>query len=166
MFKRLTIGVVLAAAMTTAVVETASARWRVGNWTGSAYRSNATGRFAYCQMWVRYRSGIWLYFRQYPNYNLYVGMWKQTWQMRAGGNYAMTFMIDGQIVRRARGIVEASNISRIWLALGTDRYTRNRLQRGFNLTLINNHQRYRFALQGTAVGLAALERCVNANRYR
>ena len=166
MIKRLTIGCAIAAAMTLSLVETAAAQWRVGNWYGAAYRSNSTGRFSYCQIWVKYRSGIWLYFRQYPNYNLYVGMQNRNWRLVAGGRYSMIFIIDGRPIRRARGIVERTNLSRIWLALGTDRYTRNRLQRGFNLVLTNNRQRYSFQLQATSVGLAALERCVSRNRYR
>jgi hypothetical protein len=166
MFKRLTTGAIIALALTTALAETAAARFRVGVWTGSAYTSRTTGRFSYCQIWAKYRSGIWLYFRQYPNYNLYVGMYRQNWQLRPGGNYTMTFMIDGRVIRRARGIVERANTRRIWLELKTDRYTRNRLQRGFNLMLINNQQRYHFQLRATSVGLAALERCVRRNRYR
>ena len=41
--------------------------WRVGNWTGSAYGNRATGELSYCEMWVRYNSGIVLWFRQYAN---------------------------------------------------------------------------------------------------
>ncbi len=166
MIKQMTVGCALPIAVTAALADVAAARWRVGNWTGSAYTSNASGRFAYCQMWVRYSNNNWLYFRQYSNYSLYVGMYNQGWRMKAGANYAMTFLVDGRMIRRAKGIVEPKNLSRVWLALGTDRYARNRLQRGFKLTLINNHQRYSFRLTATAVGLAALERCVNANRHR
>ena len=148
------------------MAETATAQWRVGAWSGSAYSSRTTGRFTYCQIWAKYRSGIWLYFRQYPNYNLYVGMYKSDWRLVPGGKYTMTFIIDRRVIRRARGIVERNNLSRIWLELKTDRYTRDRLRRGFNLTLINNQQRYHFQLRATSVGLGALERCVRRNRHR
>lgn len=169
MLRRLLLGFAAAGTLTAggmvSFVDSAAA-WKVGNWTGAAYRSNQTGRFSFCQMWVRYNSGIWLYFRQYPSYNLYVGMARQNWTLKTNGRYIMAFFIDGRFVRRARGIVEPNNTRRIWLALGTDRCTRHRLRRGFHLTLVNNNQRYRFRLTATSVGLNALERCVNANRHR
>jgi len=134
--------------------------WRVGNWTGSAYGNRATGELSYCEMWVRYNSGIVLWFRQYANYNLYVGLSRSGWQMNPGGNYILTFVIDGQMVRRAQGVVLRGNLARIWLPLGTDRYTRGRLQRGLRLTLVHNNGNYSFKLTGTAVALARLERCL------
>jgi len=41
-----------------------------------------------------------------------------------------------------------------------DRATRDRLRRGFNLTLVNNRRNYDFQLSATAAGLARLEQCV------
>ena len=134
--------------------------WRVGNWTGGAFGNRATGKLNFCQMSVRYKSGIVLWFRQYADYNLYVGLSRGNWRMNPGGNYTLAFVIDGRMIRRARGRVLAENTRRIWLALGTDRYTRRRLQRGFNLTLVHNSGNYRFQLRGTAVALARLERCL------
>ena len=134
--------------------------WRIGNWTGGAYGNRATGQLNYCEMWVRYNSGIVLWFRQYANYNLYVGLSASGWRMTPGGNYTLAFVIDGSLIRRARGVVLRGNTARIWLALGTDRYTRNRLQRGFRLTLVHNNGTYNFKLTGTAAALARLERCL------
>lgn len=156
---RAVIAVVALTACLVSIPTTAQA-WRVGNWVGSGYTSNRTGAFSHCMMWVRYRSGITLYFLQFPNYNLYIGMGKPSWSMNPQGNYTMQLQIDGRIVRSARGRVLAGNVRRIWLGLGTDRYTRNRLQRGIMLTLINGSQRYRFRLTATAVALARLERCI------
>jgi hypothetical protein len=157
--RMLVAAIVLAVALS--FVDTSQARaWQIGNWSGGAYGNRATGQLNYCQMWVRYKSGIVLWFRQYTNYNLYVGLSHSNWRMNPSSNYTLAFVIDGQLVRRARGVVLAENISRIWLGLGTDRYTRNRLQRGFVLTLVHNSGNYRFKLTGTAAALERLERCL------
>jgi hypothetical protein len=157
--KTLAAGILLAAALI--LVDTGHAlAWRVGNWTGGAYGNRATGQLNYCQMSVRYKSGIRLWFRQYANYNLYVGLSHANWGLTPGGNYTLAFVIDGRMIRRARGVVLPENTRRIWLALGTDRYTRSRLQRGFRLTLVHNNGNYRFKLTGTAAALARLERCL------
>ena len=141
--------------------DTAGAQaWRVGNWTGGAFGNRATGQLNFCQMSVRYKSGIRLWFRQYANYNLYVGLSRPNWRMNPGGTYTLAFIIDGRMIRRARGRVLPENVSRIWLGLGVDRYTRQRLQRGFRLVLVHNKGRYGFNLTGTAAALARLERCL------
>jgi hypothetical protein len=157
--KTLVAAMMLAATLT--IIDASQAlAWRVGNWTGGAFGNRATGRLNFCQMSVRYKSGIVLWFRQYANYNLYVGLSHVNWRLTPSGNYTLTFVIDGREIRRARGVVLPGNTRRIWLALGTDRYTRNRLQRGFRLTLVHNNGTYRFKLTGTAVALARLERCL------
>jgi len=134
--------------------------WRVGNWTGGAFGNRATGQLNFCQMSVRYKSGIVLWFRQYANFNLFVGVSRPNWRMNPGGKYTVTFVIDGRVIRSARGRVLRDSTSRIWLGLGTDRYTRRRLQRGFVLTLVHSSGRYPFRLTGTAAALARLERCL------
>lgn len=157
--KTLAAAIMLAAALI--IFDAGSAlAWRIGNWTGGAFGNRATGQLNFCQMSVRYKSGIRLWFRQYANYNLYVGLSRGTWRLTPGGRYTLTFVIDGRVIRQARGVVLAENTRRIWLPLGTDRYTRNRLQRGLRLRLVHNSGNYRFNLTGTSVALARLERCL------
>lgn len=157
--KTLAAAIMLAATLIIADAGQALA-WRIGNWTGGAFGNRTTGQLNFCQMSVRYKSGIVLWFRQYANYNLYVGLSHYNWSLTPSGNYTLTFVIDGRMIRQARGVVLPGNTRRIWLALGTDRYTRDRLQRGFRLTLLHNSGRYGFKLTGTAAALARLERCL------
>lgn len=138
----------------------AFAQWRVGNWYGQGFVNPGTGAFSHCAIWVRYRSGITLYFLQRQNLTLFVGMSKPTWVLRPGGNYRMSLDVDGQIIKTARGQVLANNNRRMWLSLGRDNVIRDRLQRGKMLTLINGTQTYRFRLTATSAALARLLRCV------
>lgn len=157
---RTLVAAILVAAALTVVDAGQALAWRIGNWTGGAYGNRSTGELRYCEMWVRYKSGIVLWFRQYTNYNLYVGLSRSGWRMNPGGNYVLAFVIDGRLIRRARGVVLSGNTARIWLPLGTDRHTRRRLQRGYRLMLVHDNGNYRFKLTGTAAALARLERCL------
>jgi hypothetical protein len=80
--------------------------------------------------------------------------------MNPNATYKKGLVIDGQYVRRARGVVLAGLTNAIFLDLGTDRYTRDLLARRFHLVLVNNQQNYRFNLTSTAVGLQRLEYCI------
>jgi hypothetical protein len=153
---RIAAGLILA----TSIASAASAQsWQVGNWIGRAMYNNAGG-FAGCRMSVTYNSGITLHFVQLSNYVLFIGMSKPDWVMDPNATYNMGLVIDGQYVRRARGVVLSGLTNAIFLDLGTDRYTRDLLARRFHLVLVNNQQNYRFNLTSTAAGLQRLEYCI------
>jgi hypothetical protein len=133
--------------------------WQVGNWAGRVMFNNA-GQFSGCRMSVPYRSGVTLHFIQLPNYVLFIGMSHPDWNMDPNATYNMGLVIDGQYIRRARGVVLAGLTDAIFLDLGTDRLTRDLLARRFHLTLVNNQQNYNFNLTATAAALQRLEYCI------
>ncbi|MEN8197398.1 MAG: hypothetical protein ABFS30_12940 [Pseudomonadota bacterium] len=156
--RALLIAFVIGAAGQVMTAHDADARFRVGNWTGNAFYSK--GRFSHCRIWVGYRSGITLNFAQFASYNLFIGLSRPNWNLVPNGRYQMTMIIDGRVVRSARGIVLNSNRTRLWLPLGRDTHARDRLRRGFRLTLTNGRQRYKFDLTATSAALARLQQCV------
>jgi len=162
-FRRITkaaavIGIAVAAAAATAG---SAAAWQVGNWAGRPL-INSNGQFSGCRMSVTYNSGITLHFIQLTNYVLFIGMSRPGWVMNPNGTYNMGLVIDGNYVRRARGVVLAGLTDAIFLNLGTDRVTRDLLARRFHLTLVNNQQNYAFQLTATAAALQRLEYCVQS----
>lgn len=152
---RIAAGLLLAA---TVASHAAAQSWQVGNWTGRAMYGNSG--FSGCRMSVTYNSGITLQFVQLSSYALFIGMSKPDWQMDPYATYNMALVIDGQYIRRARGIVLSGLTNAIFLDLGTDRVTRDLLARRFHLTLVNNDQNYRFNLTATAAALQRLEYCI------
>ena len=150
-------GLVLAASIPSR--SDAQSSWQVGNWIGRSMY-NDSGQFSGCRMSVTYNSGITLHFVQLSNYSLFIGMSKSEWVMNPDATYNMGLVIDGEYVRRARGIVLGGLTNAIFLDLGTDRLTRDRLARRFQLTLVNNQQSYNFNLTSTAAGLQRLEYCI------
>lgn len=160
--RALLIAFVIGAASQIVTARDADARFQVGNWTGNAFY--AKGRFSHCRIWVGYRSGITLNFAQFASYNLFIGLSRPNWNLVPNGNYRMTMIIDGRVIRSAKGIVLRANTTRLWLPLGRDDYSRHRLRRGLRLTLTNGRQRYNFSLTATSAALARLEQCVRFQR--
>lgn len=152
-------GSILAASIS--IQANAQSSWQVGNWIGRTMH-NDSGQFAGCRMSVTYNSGITLHFVQLSNYTLFIGMSKAEWVMNSTATYNMGLVIDGQYIRRARGIVLGGLTNAIFLDLGTDRLTRDLLARRFHLTLVNNQQNYKFNLTATAAGLQRLEYCIQS----
>lgn len=156
--RALLIALVIGTAGQVATARDAGARFRVGNWTGNAFY--AKGRFSHCRIWVAYRSGITLNFAQFASYKLFIGLSRPNWNLVPNGRYRMTMIIDGRVIRNARGIVLNANRTRLWLPLGRDNHARQRLRRGLRLTLTNGRQRYNFSLTATSAALARLQQCV------
>ncbi len=139
--------------------QAAAAQWSVGAWTGNSY-VNRTGAFSHCIMNARYNSGITLYFMQFSDHDLFIGISAPDWSLDPHSPYTLTLMIDGKEIRSAPGTVLRHDTNRLWLALGKDRQTRERLRWGLKLRLVQGDRDYGFQLTGTAIALRQLEQCV------
>ena len=137
----------------------AAAQWSVGDWTGNSYVDRA-GVFSHCIVSAKYNSGITLYFLLFRNRDLFIGVSAPDWSLNPYSPYTMTLAIDGKTIRSAPGTVLRYDTKRLWLALGKDRKTRERLRWGFKLRLKQGKSDYGFQLTGTAAALKRLEKCV------
>ena len=81
--------------------QAAAAQWSVGAWTGNSY-VNRTGAFSHCIMNARYNSGITLYFMQFSDHDLFIGISAPDWSLDPHSPYTLTLMIDGKEIRSAR----------------------------------------------------------------
>ena len=142
-----------------------AAPWSAGDWKGNAY-IDRSGRFSHCMMSARYNSGISLHFLMFPNRDLFIGVAAPDWSLDPDSLYPMTLTIDGDRIRSAPGTVLKYDTGRLWLALGRDRQTRERLRQGLRLQLLQGDRRYAFQLTGTAKALLRLERCVDEDDAR
>ncbi len=137
----------------------AAAQWSVGDWNGNSYVDRA-GAFSHCIMSATYNSGITLYFLLFRDHDLFIGVAAPDWSLNPHSPYTMTLVIDGKTIRSAPGTVLRYDTKRLWLALGKDRETRERLRWGLKLRLLQGERDYGFQLTGTAVALKRLEKCV------
>lgn len=137
----------------------AAAQWSVGGWKGNSYVDRA-GAFSHCIVSATYYSGITLYFLLFRNRDLFIGMAAPDWSLSPHSPYTMTLVIDGRTILSAPGTVLRYDTKRLWLALGKDRKTRERLRWGMKLRLLQGKRDYGFQLTGTALALKRLERCV------
>ena len=137
----------------------AAAQWSVGDWVGNSYVDRA-GAFSHCIMSAKYNSGITLYFLLFRNHDLFIGVSAPDWSLSPHSPYTMTLAIDGETIRSAPGTVLRYDTKRLWLALGKDRKTRERLRLGYKLRLLQGKRDYAFRLTGTKVALKRLDTCV------
>lgn len=137
----------------------AAPQWSVGDWNGNSYVDRA-GAFSHCIMSAMYNSGITLYFMLFRNDDLFIGVAAPDWSLNPHSPYTMTLVIDGKTIRSAPGTVLRYDTKRLWLALGKDRKTRERLRWGLMLRLLQGKRNYGFQLTGTALALKRLETCV------
>ena len=140
-------------------VQPAAAQWTVGDWTGNSYVDRA-GALSHCIMSARYNSGITLYFLLFRDRDLFIGVSAPDWSLNPHSPYTMTMVIDGKVIRSASGTVLRYDTKRLWLALGKDSKTRERLRWGLKLRLMQGDRSYDFRLTGTAAALKRLDRCV------
>lgn len=137
----------------------AAAQWSVGAWVGNSYVDRAGG-FSHCIMSAKYNSGITLYFLLFRNHDLFIGVSAPDWSLSPHSPYTMTLAIDGETIRSAPGTVLRYDTKRLWLALGKDPKTRERLRLGYKLRLLQGKRDYAFQLTGTKVALKRLDQCV------
>ena len=137
----------------------AAAQWSVGDWVGNSYVDRA-GVFSHCIMSAKYNSGITLYFLLFRNQDLFIGVSAPDWSLNPHSPYTMTLVIDGKPIRSAPGTVLRYDTKRLWLALGKDRKTRERLRWGLKLRLLQGKRKYGFQLTGTAAALKRLDKCI------
>lgn len=137
----------------------AAAQWSVGDWNGNSYIDRA-GTFSHCIMSAKYNSGITLFFLLFRNHDLFIGVAAPDWSLNPHSPYTMTLAIDGKTIRSAPGMVLRYDTKRLWLALGKDAKTRERLRWGLKLRLLQGERDYGFQLTGTAAALKRLDRCV------
>lgn len=151
---RLALGLGLAAG----IASTAGA-WQIGNWFGRSVLTDA-GTFAGCRMSASYDTGITLHFLQLSKGTLLVGMSEPGWSLDPAGAYSMGLTVDGQFVRRAKGVVLAAMRNSLFIDLGRNQATRDLLRRGARLSLADGMRTYDFRLTGAAEAFARLETCV------
>ena len=139
----------------------AAGAWQIGNWFGRSVVTD-TGAFAGCRMSASYDSGITLHFLQLGKGTLLIGMSQPGWSLDPAGAYSLGLVVDGQLVRRARGVVLSGMRETMFIDLGRDQATRALLRRGARLSLADGMRSYDFHLTGAADALARLDQCVRA----
>ena len=133
--------------------------WQIGNWFGRSVLTDA-GAFAGCRMSAAYDTGITLHFMQLSKGTLLIGMSEPGWSLDPAGAYSMGLVVDGQFVRRARGVVLSGMREAMFIDLGRDQATRALLRRGARLSLADGMRTYDFRLTSAAEALARLDQCV------
>lgn len=133
--------------------------WQVGNWIGRTVLGDA-GAFAGCRMSVAYDTGITLHILHLRKGALLIGMTEPSWSLDPAGKYGMGLVVDGRLVRRARGVVLSGMRDTLFLDLGRDQGARALLQQGQRLSLADGMRTYDFRLTGISEALERLQSCV------
>jgi len=68
--------------------------FKIGNWTGQAYRFSDSGRFSHCVAYTRYNSGITLYFFINTTAVWTMGFSKPDWNVAIGQTFPVRYQID------------------------------------------------------------------------
>jgi hypothetical protein len=93
---------------------------------------------------------------------LLIGMSGPGWSLDPAGVYSMGLVVDGEFVRRARGVVLAGMHETMFIDLGRDQAARALLRRDARSSLADGMRSYDFHLTGAAEALARLDQCVSA----
>jgi hypothetical protein len=142
------------------VPATARADWTSGPWMGRPIFRG--GAFIGCVMETAYTPGGRRFkFMQLANYELLVGLSRKARPFERGQVHNMLMQIDGEIIRRAVGIVRPHQPNTLWINLGTDRFARQKLKEGNTLILHRTGGKAATrSLAGTYNALNRLEACV------
>jgi hypothetical protein len=138
--------------------EVARADWQSGLWTGRAIF--AGGSFQGCIMETAFTPGGRRFrFLQQPDFDLLIGLGRRTAYPPGVHQFLMT--IDGEVIRRAAGIRRGGYPNTLWINLKTDRFAREKLKKGYNMTLLRTGgTAEKRSLAGTFDALTRLEQCV------
>jgi hypothetical protein len=149
---------------TTAVQARIVESFELGNWDGSAFVDDETGRFSTCVGSANYRSGITMLVQIDSNYNWVIGFSSKSWNLDVGSEIPLQYRIDSGAWQSGVGVADFKDLVRMHMP--TDGYIITRFRRGRTLYVNDGTQTFEFRLTGTSRLMARLARCVEKNTAR
>jgi hypothetical protein len=131
-----------------------------GNWIGAAYPENG-GPFTHCAMYTSYNSGILMFFSIDRSYNFNMAFANNTWSLRKGDHYDISYRIDASAPVFAKANAISDKGVQVYIPNSAELF--RRFKSGYVLTVDAVGTRFQFNLTGTYVALGELLDCTNRN---
>jgi hypothetical protein len=134
--------------------------FKIGDWTGKAYRDDITERFTHCSVSVSYTNGMTLALGIIRNYNLVLVLAKPGWGLGRDHIYLVHLNVDEKLLGQFPGTSGSGVALRI--TLGRDKRIYETLRGGHVLAVKAGQESFSFKMNGTAKALNRVKQCVDA----
>jgi hypothetical protein len=159
MFRRS--GVIAIALISTMLVSASDAKqmrsFRVGDWAGGAYASDATGEFSHCAASATYRSGVMVLFAVHKQWTWEMSFVHPEWRLPPGNSYQIAFTVDD--IQPLTATATAIHPQQVRVPLGDTPELFQRFQKGRQLVVATAGQTFTFNLKQTNQLMQELLRC-------
>lgn len=132
---------------------------RVGIWDGYKYIDNNTGKFSHCIMGAEFKSGITVFFSINRGYQISVGFYNPTWELKPNTQYPVRLSVDRSISQNTNATANSKHTIRIVLRNRNAWYAAFRMGRRMRLDAAK--ERFQFYLKGTYIALPRILDCVD-----
>jgi hypothetical protein len=139
-------------------------RFFVGDWQGSAYSDDATGKFSHCGIGSQYVSGHWLHFGVLRDFSLALSVSDDRWSLVPGEAYPVRLLVDmhapvdavAKAITSHQAVIQFPDPGRVY----------DLFRRGYVLRIVTQGSELPFELTGSYRALARAAECTRLNLER